>query len=62
MDADNVAVYGLDKPISSAASDSRFAARHNGHANVLMADGHVELALYGDTKWNQGTLNNGTYY
>lgn len=62
MDADNVAVYGLDKPIASATSDNRFAARHNGHANVLMADGHVEMAQYGETKWKQGTLNNGTYY
>jgi prepilin-type N-terminal cleavage/methylation domain-containing protein/prepilin-type processing-associated H-X9-DG protein len=62
MDADNVAVYGLDNPTSSSASDSRFAARHNGRANVSMVDGHIEQVQYGDTRWSQSKLNSSTYY
>jgi len=62
MDADNIVVYDLSNPIATAPADSRFAARHNGHAHVLMADGHVEEAQYGDTRWSQSALNDGTYY
>lgn len=57
MDADGWAVNGLDNPVATAAKDSRFTARHLGWANVLMADGHLERARYGDTRWSQSTLN-----
>jgi len=62
MDADTIAVYSLNNPQKESAKDSRFTARHNGFANVLMADGHVERVQYGDTRWKQSELNNGTYY
>jgi len=57
MDADTWAIYSLDNPSANAARDSRFTARHNGKAHLLMADGHIEQAAYGDTRWQQGTLN-----
>ena len=62
LEADNIVVYDLSNPIATAPSDSRFAARHNGHADVLMTDGHVEQAQYGDTQWSQANLNDGSYY
>ncbi|PAW79934.1 MAG: hypothetical protein B9S32_01000 [Verrucomicrobia bacterium Tous-C9LFEB] len=57
MDANYPAVYSLDNPVEGAATDSRFDARHNHCANILMADGHIEQAAYGDKQWNQGNLN-----
>ncbi|AHF94658.1 hypothetical protein OPIT5_23075 [Opitutaceae bacterium TAV5] len=62
MDADAPIVYDLDDPIETAAADKRFAARHGGTANVLMADIHVEKVRYGDTRWRQGNLNSGSHY
>ncbi|EIQ00586.1 prepilin-type N-terminal cleavage/methylation domain-containing protein [Opitutaceae bacterium TAV1] len=62
MDADKISIYGLNNPIPTAAEDSRFAARHREKANVLMADGHVEQAVYGETKWGNPELNNGSYF
>ncbi|MFH1500236.1 MAG: prepilin-type N-terminal cleavage/methylation domain-containing protein [Verrucomicrobiota bacterium] len=62
MDADAPIIYGLDNPIESAPSNSRFAARHGGIANVLMADIHVKTVRYGDARWHQSTLNSGSYY
>ncbi|MBN8709422.1 MAG: type II secretion system protein [Verrucomicrobia bacterium] len=57
MDADYPAVYGLDNPTKDAARDSRYAARHNLLANILMADGHIEQVAYGDKRWHQKNLN-----
>ncbi len=62
MDADYPVVYGLDNPLASANRDSRFAARHRSWANVLMADGHVEQAAYGDTRWHQKVLNDDAHF
>ena len=62
MDADYPVIYGLDNPIATANRDSRFAARHRALANVLMADGHVELAAYGDTRWHQKVLNDDAHF
>ena len=62
MDADTPIIYGLDNPVESAASSSRFAARHGGKANVLMADLHMESVGYGDSRWSQSALNSGSYY
>jgi prepilin-type N-terminal cleavage/methylation domain-containing protein/prepilin-type processing-associated H-X9-DG protein len=61
MDADWLVIYGLDDPVETATANTRFAARHGGWANVLMADIHVETARYGDTRWRQQTLNAGPY-
>ena len=61
MDADKMVVYSLDNPTTTAAADSRFAARHGGRANVLMADGHVETAAAGETRWRQQVLNDNTH-
>lgn len=57
MDADYPAIYGLDNPTANADRDSRFTARHLSMANVLMADGHIEQVIYGDTRWHQKVLN-----
>ncbi len=57
MDADKGALYSLDNPTATAAGDSRFTARHRNLANVLMADGHIEMAAYGDMRWKQQALN-----
>lgn len=62
MDADAIAVYGLDNPIAAQPTNARYAARHNGWANVLMADGHMEKVRYGETRWKQSALNDGSYY
>ncbi len=61
-DGDYLAIYSLDDPTASAAPGNRFAARHGGWANVLMADGHIERARYGDKRWRQSELNNGSYF
>lgn len=57
MDADYPQVGNLDQPLENADRQKRFKARHNGLANVLMMDGHMELAKYGDTRWSQQNLN-----
>lgn len=62
MDADSPIIYGLENPVESASSSERFAARHGGTANVLMADLHIEKVRYGDTRWRQTTLNSGSTY
>lgn len=61
-DADNVAVYDLDDPKETANVDRRYSARHDTHANLLMADGHVEKVKYGQKKWKQSNLNDGSWY
>lgn len=61
MDADKLAIYSLDNPTAAAAGDSRYAARHNNRANVLMADGHIEQAAYGEKRWTQSVLNSPAY-
>ncbi len=61
MDADKMAIYSLDNPVADASADSRFTARHNGLANVLMADGHIEKVAAGDKRWNQNILNDNTH-
>lgn len=61
-DADYLAIYELDNPVSTTGPGNRFTARHNGFANVLMADGHIERVQYGDKRWRQSELNNGSYY
>lgn len=62
MDADYLAVYDLDNPVATSSPGNRFTARHGDYANVLMADGHIEKAKYGDKRWRQSELNNGKYY
>ncbi|MDR1282790.1 MAG: prepilin-type N-terminal cleavage/methylation domain-containing protein [Opitutaceae bacterium] len=62
MDADKPAVYALDDPNADADPYYRFAARHSGKANIVMADGHIERAAYGDLRWHQGVLNDGSFY
>jgi len=57
MDASTMAIYKLDDPVASAPANSRFTARHNGRANVLMADGHIERVAAGDRRWHQSVLN-----
>lgn len=57
MDGDKLAIYNLENPTAQSAGDSRYAARHNEKANVLMADGHVEQVAYGDRRWRQQILN-----
>jgi len=61
-DGDYLAIYSLDDPSASAGPGNRFAARHGGWANVLMADGHIERVRYGDKRWRQSELNNGSYF
>ena len=61
MDADKLAIYSLDNPTAEAAGDARYAARHNNRANVLMADGHIEQAAYGEKRWTQSVLNSPAY-
>ena len=62
MCADFIGIYNLDNPKEDAPAQRRFAARHDGLANVVMADGHVESVPYGDGRWHQTILNNGSYY
>lgn len=57
MDAEKLAIYSLDNPTKDAAGDARFHARHSDRANILMADGHIEKAAYGDKRWTQQALN-----
>lgn len=61
-DGDYLAIYDLENPVAGAGPGNRFAARHGGSANVLMADGHIESARYGDKRWRQSELNNGRYF
>lgn len=61
MDADSWILYSLDNPSPSSDSHTRFAARHDLSANVLMADGHIESAQYGDNRWSQSALNNNSF-
>jgi prepilin-type N-terminal cleavage/methylation domain-containing protein/prepilin-type processing-associated H-X9-DG protein len=62
MDADKPVVYGLDNPTEDADGPQRWSARHNGYAHVLMADQHIEIVQYGDTRWSQNNLNDGTHF
>ncbi|MDR1284190.1 MAG: prepilin-type N-terminal cleavage/methylation domain-containing protein [Opitutaceae bacterium] len=62
MDADNPCIYGLDNPVETEAKDSRFSARHGNTANILMADIHIEKASWGDKRWHQNKLNDGSFY
>ncbi len=61
-DADTPQVTDFDSPLATVVKTSRFTARHGGHANVLMGDGHVEQAQYGTLQWTQSQLNDGSYY
>ena len=62
MDADFISIYSLDSPTAAQTPSGRYSARHSGMANVAMVDGHIESVPYGDTRWRQSMLNNGTYY
>lgn len=62
MCADYPRIWLLDDPKAEALKTERFAARHNGVANVIMVDGHLEQVRYGDKRWAQGTLNRENYY
>lgn len=57
MDGDTPRVFSLENPQETSPVRERFAARHGGKANVLMADGHIESVSYGDTRWSQRNLN-----
>lgn len=62
MCADRQRIWQLDNPQAGTDSGNRFAARHGGFANVLMVDGHIERAKYGDQSWSQGNLNRNDLY
>lgn len=62
MDGEMPRIFSLDDPQDTSPTRERFSARHNGRANVLMADGHIELVSYGDTRWSQRNLNTKSYY
>lgn len=62
MDADFAVIYSLDNPQEEANERQRFAPRHLGYANVLMADMHIETARYGDKQWHQAELNKGSNF
>lgn len=62
IDADYPQVGGLENPQADSDRQQRFTARHAGMANLLMMDGHVEQARYGDKRWSQANLNDGTKY
>ena len=66
MDADSMVIYGLDDPVerdsAQAGNKQRWSARHNDLGHVLMADLHVERVPYGDTRWSQVNLNDGTHF
>ena len=62
MDADHANIFSLDDPREEAGVNQRFDARHGGFANVLMADQHVEQVEYGDRRWSQNNLNDGTHF
>jgi prepilin-type processing-associated H-X9-DG protein len=57
MDTDYQRIFSLDNPTEGAPTRQRFTARHDDKANILMADGHVGQAAYGDTQWSQQNLN-----
>lgn len=62
MDGDTPRIFSLDDPQDTSPTRERFSARHNGRANVLMGDGHIELVSYGDTRWSQRNLNTNNYF
>lgn len=62
IDADYPQVGGLENPTAESDRQQRFKARHRGKANLLMMDGHIEQAEYGDKRWSQSNLNDGTKY
>ncbi len=62
MDGDTPRVFSLDNPQATSPVRERFAARHGGKANVLMADGHIETVSYGDTRWSQRNLNTNNFF
>lgn len=61
-DADFIGIFNLDNPQADQAAQRRYAVRHDGMANVVMVDGHVETVPYGVDRWHQAILNNGRYY
>lgn len=62
MDADAIRIFDLDNPVEGAGEKLRYTVRHNDFANIIMADGHIEQAAYGDTRWDQFNLNRNNYY
>jgi prepilin-type processing-associated H-X9-DG protein/prepilin-type N-terminal cleavage/methylation domain-containing protein len=62
MCAQNGQITELDDPVATAPSYQRYYDVHNGLANVLMADGHIEVVPSGDKRWRQAELNNRSYY
>jgi prepilin-type N-terminal cleavage/methylation domain-containing protein/prepilin-type processing-associated H-X9-DG protein len=62
MDGEATRIFGLNNPTEDAQAKQRYAARHDGLANVLMVDGHIEQLAYGDTRWSESNLNRNHYY
>jgi prepilin-type processing-associated H-X9-DG protein len=62
MDGDRPVVWNLNNSVATTDFYYRFAARHDGNANIVMADGHVVRAKYGDQRWTEAILNDGSYY
>lgn len=62
MDGDTPRIFSIDNPQATSPVRERFSARHNGNANALMADGHIESVSYGDTRWSQRNLNTNNYF
>jgi len=62
MCADYQRIWNLDQTQATSSPSERFAARHAGVANVLMVDGHMEQARYGDERWSQRNLNTSDLY